>query len=111
MFGSKRGGFFHVHAGRVEDGLYHYTRISKLIFESFERSQMNSEPSYLVRKGQGELDLVRDRLSVTSALERHAVEDGGASPEGRASKTERAHLVMDGGWGGLGGGISLLKSE
>ena len=60
-----------------------------------EVAQWDPRPSYLVRKGQGELDLVRHGLSVTSALKRHA-EDGGTGPEGRASKTERAHLVMDG---------------
>ena len=104
------GRFFHVHASRVEDALYHRTNVSKLIFGSLENSPTNSESSYLVRKGQGELDLVRDRLRVASALKRHAAENGGASPKGRAGKTERAHLAMDGGWG-LGGGISLLKSE
>lgn len=61
----------------------------------------NGDPklSYLVREGQGKLDLVRHRLSVASALERHA-EDGGAGPEGRASKTEGVHLAMDGSAGG-----------
>lgn len=55
--------------------------------------------SYLVREGQGKLDLVRHSLGVASALNRHA-EDGGAGPEGRASKTEGVHLAMDGsaGW-------------
>ena len=94
------GRFFHVHASRVEDALYHRTNVSKLIFGSLENSPTNSESSYLVRKGQGELDLVRDRLRVASALKRHA-EDGRTGPEGRASKTERAHLEMDGrlwGW-------------
>lgn len=55
--------------------------------------------SYLVREGQGKLDLVRHGLSVASALDRHA-EDGGAGPEGRTSKTEGVHIVIDGsaGW-------------
>lgn len=57
---------------------------------------MGPKLPYLVREGQGELDLVRHRLGVASALERHAVEDGGAGPEGSASKTERAHCAMDG---------------
>ena len=48
-----------------------------------------------MRKGQGQLDLVRHSLGVASALERNA-EGGGASPESRASKAERAHLAMDG---------------
>ena len=94
------GRFFHVHASRVEDALYHRTNVSKLIFGSLENSPTNSESSYLVRKGQGELDLVRHGLSETSALKRHA-EDRRTGPEGRTSKTERAHLEMDGrlwGW-------------
>lgn len=48
-----------------------------------------------MRKGQGELDLIRHGLSETSALKRHA-EDGRTGPEGRASKTKRAHLEIDG---------------
>lgn len=63
-----------------------------------------------MRKGQGELDLVRHRLSVASALEGHAAEDGGTSPKGRAGKAERAHLAMEGGRGWVSG-ISLLMSE
>ena len=51
--------------------------------------------AYLVRKGQGKLDLVVHGLSVTSALERSA-EGRGTGPEGRASEAERAHLAMDG---------------
>lgn len=63
-----------------------------------QRRSTESE-AYLVRKGQGKLDLVRHSLGVTSALERNA-ESGGTSPEGRASEAERAHLAMDegGGW-------------
>lgn len=60
-----------------------------------EVAQWDPRSAYLVRKGQGELDLVRHGLSETSALKRHA-EDGRTGPEGRASKTERAHLEMDG---------------
>lgn len=51
--------------------------------------------TYLVRKGQGKLDLVRHSLGVTSALKRDT-EGGGTSPESRASEAERAHLAMDG---------------
>ena len=49
-----------------------------------------------MRKGQGELDLVRHGFSVSSALERNA-EGRGTSPQGRAGKTKRVHLAM-GGW-------------
>jgi hypothetical protein len=48
-----------------------------------------------VRENQGELDLVGDGLSVTAALERYA-ESSRASPEGRASETEGAHLAIGG---------------
>lgn len=58
-------------------------------------AQWDPSPAYLVRKGQGELDLIRHGLSETSALKRHA-EDGRTGPEGRASKTKRAHLEIDG---------------
>lgn len=51
--------------------------------------------SYLVRQGQGKLDLVVNSLGVTSALKRNA-ESRGTSPESRASEAERAHLAMDG---------------
>ena len=51
--------------------------------------------TYLVRKGQGELDLVAHSLGIASALERNA-EGRGASPQGRAGKTKRVHLAMAG---------------
>lgn len=50
--------------------------------------------TYLVRESKGELDLVRHGFGVAPALEGHAGGQGG-SPEGRASKSERAHLAMD----------------
>lgn len=58
------------------------------------------EESYLVRENQRQLQLVRDGLSITAALERNA-EGRGTSPEGSASETERAHGAM--GWIESGG--------
>lgn len=52
--------------------------------------------THLVRKGQGQLDLVGDSLSISTALDGSA-EEGGTGPEGRASKAEGAHCAMDGG--------------
>lgn len=61
--------------------------------------------TYLVRKGQGQLDLVGDGLGISTALDGSA-EEGRASPQGRASEAEGAHCAMDG-YAKAGG--SLLK--
>jgi hypothetical protein len=61
--------------------------------------------TYLVRKGQGQLDLVGDGLGVSTALNGSA-EEGGAGPQGRASEAEGAHCAMD---GDVKAGGSLLK--
>ena len=52
--------------------------------------------TYLVREGQGQLDLVGDGLGVSTALDGSA-EHGGTSPQSRASKAEGAHCAI--GWG------------
>lgn len=52
--------------------------------------------SYLVRKGQGEVDLVGRGLRIASALD-GGTEGRGTSPQSRAGKTEGVH---DGEWGG-----------
>lgn len=51
--------------------------------------------THLVRQSQGQLDLVIDGLSVTTALDGSA-EEGGASPQGRASEAEGVHFAMVG---------------
>lgn len=61
--------------------------------------QMGS--TYLVRQGQGQLDVFGDSLSISTALDRSA-EDRGAGPQGRASEAEGAHCAMDGGCEGSG---------
>jgi hypothetical protein len=48
-----------------------------------------------VRQSQGQLDLVVDGLSISTALDRGA-EEGGTSPQGRASEAERVHFAMVG---------------
>lgn len=58
--------------------------------------------TYLVRKGQGELDLVGHSLGIASALERNA-EGRGASPQSRTGKTKRVHIATAGSEGGDGG--------
>jgi hypothetical protein len=73
-----------------------YSRIPVSVSSLYaEKDAFSYFGSYLVRKGQRKLDLVRHSLSVTSALERHA-ESRGTSPESRASEAKRAHLAMDG---------------
>ena len=49
--------------------------------------------THLVRQSQGQLDLVRDSLSVTTALD-GSTEERRASPEGGASKAEGAHFAV-----------------
>ena len=71
-------------------------KLSVLDLRAGAQGRSTDSESYLVRKGQGKLDLVRHSLGVTSALERNA-EGGGTSPKSRASKAERAHLAMDDG--------------
>lgn len=51
--------------------------------------------SYLVRKDKRELDLVRHGLGVAPALDGDA-ECRRASPQGRASKAKRIHLLAMG---------------
>lgn len=46
-----------------------------------------------MRKGQGQLDLVGDGLSVTTALN-GSTEERRASPEGGAGETKRAHFAV-----------------
>lgn len=53
---------------------------------------MGGTSSYLMGKGQGELDLVGRSLSVPSALEWGA-EGRRTGPQGRAGKTKGAHLA------------------
>lgn len=61
-------------------------------------------PTYLVRKGQGQLDLVSDGLSIATALDR-STEHGGVSPQGRTSEAEGVHCGN-----GLGDGDGLERS-
>ncbi len=51
--------------------------------------------THLVRQSQGQLDLVVDGLGVTTALDGSA-EEGGTSPQGRASEAEGVHFAMVG---------------
>lgn len=46
-----------------------------------------------MRQSQGQLDLVGDSLSVTTALD-GSTEERRASPEGGASKAEGAHFAV-----------------
>lgn len=46
-----------------------------------------------MRQSQGQLDLVGDSLSVTTALD-GSTEERRASPEGRASEAEGAHFAV-----------------
>lgn len=48
---------------------------------------------YLVRKGQGELDLVVHSFSITTALDRDA-ESGRASSESSPGEPKRAHCAI-----------------
>jgi hypothetical protein len=61
--------------------------------------------TYLVRKGQGQLDLVGNGLGVSTALD-GSTEDGGTGPQGGASEAEGAHCAMV---GDAKAGESLLK--
>lgn len=61
--------------------------------------EVSGDSTYLVRKGQGQLDLVGNGLGVSTALDGSA-EHGGTGPKGRASETEGVHLAMMGGWNG-----------
>jgi hypothetical protein len=49
--------------------------------------------AYLVRKGQGELDLVGNSLSVATALDRDA-ESGRARSESSPGEPKRAHCAI-----------------
>lgn len=48
-----------------------------------------------MRQSQGQLDLVVDGLGISTALDRGA-EEGGTSPQGRASEAEGVHFAMVG---------------
>lgn len=79
---------------------------------SVQRSQLGVMETrvgstHLVRQGQGQLDLVRDGLRVATALDRSA-EEGGTSPEGRASETEGAHCAIVGGLNRLVNPLKLV---
>ena len=63
-------------------------KVSLLISTGGGRSGEDS--TYLVRQGQGELDLVGNGLGVSTALDGGA-EHGGTSPKGRASEAEGVH--------------------
>jgi hypothetical protein len=97
--GRDRGGcagWRNAHAGRAVDGLSKRCKVS-LQFRG--RRSVRGGSTYLVRKGQGQLNLVGNGLGVSTALDRSA-EHGGTGPEGRASEAEGVHLAMIGGWNG-----------
>lgn len=81
-----------VHAGRLVDGLL---RDRKLVYISTGGGRSGEDSTYLVREGQGELDLVGNGLSVSTALDGSA-EHGGTSPKGRASEAEGVHREVMG---------------
>lgn len=61
---------------------------------SRQAGQMGICLTHLVRQSQGQLDLVGNSLSVSTALERSA-EEGGTGAQGRTSKAKGAHCAMD----------------